>query len=79
MTDAQMIKQVAAGRELSTESRPVSHNLPTPRKTKVKYALLAAVPAAVMLGAVFKGKKKAEKSGESKHEPERDESCPREE
>jgi hypothetical protein len=31
---------------------------PTPRKTKVKYALFAAVPAAVVLGALFNGKKR---------------------
>ena len=30
----------------------------TPRKTKVKYALLAGVPAAVLLGAFLKSKKK---------------------
>jgi len=37
----------------------VPPNLPKPRKTKIKYALLAAVPAALVLGAVLKGKKKA--------------------
>jgi hypothetical protein len=34
-------------------------NMPKPRKTKLGYALLAAVPAAVVLGAVLKGKKAA--------------------
>jgi DNA-directed RNA polymerase subunit RPC12/RpoP len=31
--------------------------MPKPRKTKAAYALLAAVPAAVVLGAVLKGRK----------------------
>jgi hypothetical protein len=31
--------------------------MPTPRKRKVGFALLAAVPAAVVLGAVLTGKK----------------------
>jgi DNA-directed RNA polymerase subunit RPC12/RpoP len=34
-------------------------NMPKPRKTKLRYALLAAVPAAVVIGALLKGKKKA--------------------
>jgi hypothetical protein len=36
----------------------VQPNLPTASKTKVKYALLAAVPIAFMLGVVLKGKRK---------------------
>ena len=32
--------------------------MPTPRKTTLGYALLAAIPAAVVLGAVLKGKNK---------------------
>jgi hypothetical protein len=35
----------------------------------VKYALLAAVPAAVVLGAVLTAKKKAVKADESKVDP----------
>jgi hypothetical protein len=31
--------------------------MPRPRKTTLGYALLAAVPAAVVLGAALKGKK----------------------
>lgn len=33
-------------------------NLPEPRKAKVKYAILAAVPAAVVLGTLFGTKRK---------------------
>jgi len=36
-------------------------NMPKARKTKMKYALVAALPAAVVLGAILKGKKKAVK------------------
>jgi hypothetical protein len=32
--------------------------MPKPRKSALKYALLAAVPASVLLAAVWKGKKK---------------------
>jgi hypothetical protein len=35
----------------------VPPNLPKPRKTKIKYALLAAVPASVVLAMVLKSKK----------------------
>jgi hypothetical protein len=47
----------------------VPPNLPKPRKTKIKYALLATVPAAVVLGALWKGKKKAAKPEDGKAEP----------
>jgi hypothetical protein len=47
----------------------VPPNPPKPRKTKIKYALLAAVPAAVVLGAVMKGKKQAGKPEDSKADP----------
>lgn len=40
-----------------------------PPKTKVKYALLAVVPAAVVLGAVLTAKKKAAKVDDSKTDP----------
>jgi hypothetical protein len=39
----------------------VPPTLPTPRKIKVKYAMLATLRAAVMLGAVLKDKKKTVK------------------
>ena len=46
-------------------------NMPKPRKTKFGYALLAAVPAAVVLGALLKGKKKPPQAvkGEPEAEP----------
>ena len=47
----------------------VPPKLPKARKTKVKYALLAAVPVAVVLGAVWKGKKSSPKPDESKPDP----------
>jgi hypothetical protein len=72
-------KRVGKAIDHSHDGSIVPPNLPTSRNTKLGYALLTAVPAAVMLGVVLKGKKKAEKPGESKHEPERDESFPRDE
>ena len=42
---------------------------PVPRKTKVKYALLAAVPAAVVLVAVLTGKTKAPEPERGKADP----------
>ena len=42
----------------SHEASVVPPKLPAPRKTKARYALLAALPAAVLLGAVWKRKKK---------------------
>jgi hypothetical protein len=44
----------------------VPPNMPSAHNSKVKYALLAAVPAAVVLGAVLKGKRKATRLEESK-------------
>jgi hypothetical protein len=46
----------------SHDAQIVPRDLPMPRKTKVKYALLAAVPVAAVLGAVLKGKKKVVKA-----------------
>ena len=42
----------------SHDAGVVPPQLPKPRKTKVKYALLAGLPAALMLGALWKHKKK---------------------
>jgi hypothetical protein len=47
----------------------VPPNLPKPRKTRIKYALWAAVPAAVVLAAVFKDKKKAANPESGKGDP----------
>jgi hypothetical protein len=46
---------------------PKTTSLPT--ATKVKYALLAAVPAAVVLGVVLKAKKQTAKSEGGKADP----------
>ena len=40
-----------------------------PATTKVKYALLAAVPVAVVLGAVLTAKKKAAKADDCEADP----------
>jgi len=53
----------------SHDAGVVPPNLPKPRKTMIKYALLAAVPAAVVLGAVWKGKGKAAKPEDGKADP----------
>jgi hypothetical protein len=53
----------------SHDAGVVPPNMPKPRKTKIKYALLAVVPAAVVLGAVLKAKKKAAKPENSKADP----------
>jgi DNA-directed RNA polymerase subunit RPC12/RpoP len=45
----------------SHDAGVVPPDMPKPRNTKIKYALLAAVPAAVVLAAVLKDKKKAAK------------------
>lgn len=48
--------------------------MPKPRKSKLRYALVAAIPVAVVVGAMLKGKKKpvgsaAERSGEPEDQP----------
>ena len=53
----------------SQEVGVVPPGMPTARKTKVKFALLAAVPAAVVLGAALKGKKNSAKSDDGKAGP----------
>jgi DNA-directed RNA polymerase subunit RPC12/RpoP len=57
------LSQMRMGKAIdrSHEAGVVPPDMPTPRKRKVGYALLAAVPAAVVLGAVLTGKKKATK------------------
>jgi len=47
-------------------------NMPKPRKSKAKYALLAAGTAAVVLGAFLKGKKTPVRSDAEAAEPEVD-------
>ena len=53
----------------SHDADVVPPNLPKPREAKMKYALLAAVPAAVVLGAVLKGKKTVVKPGDARPDP----------
>ena len=45
----------------SHDASVVPRDLPKPRKSKAKYALAGAVPAAMLLGALWKGKKKPAK------------------
>ena len=54
--------------EHSHDAGVVPPNLPTPRQTKTRYALLAALPAAVILGAAL-SKKKPPKPEAEKAEP----------
>jgi DNA-directed RNA polymerase subunit RPC12/RpoP len=75
------LNEMRIGRAIdhSHDTGIVPPNIPTARKTKVRYALLAAVPAAVVLGAVFKGSKKTSKPEDGKTDPARgDQSGPHE-
>jgi hypothetical protein len=47
----------------SHDAGVVPPDTPEPRKTKVRYTLMAAVPAVVMLAALWKGNKQAAKPG----------------
>jgi len=53
----------------SHEAGVVPPDMPKPRSTKVKWALLTGVPAAVVLGTLWKQKKKAAKSGDRQPPP----------
>ncbi len=55
--------------EHSYDAGVVPPNLPKPRKTKVGYAMLAAVPAAVVLAAMFKGKNRVAKPQNGSADP----------
>jgi DNA-directed RNA polymerase subunit RPC12/RpoP len=57
------VSQMKMGKAIdrSHDSGVVPREMPIPRKTKMKYALLTVVPAAVVLGAVLPGKKKGPK------------------
>jgi hypothetical protein len=65
------LNQMRIGRPIdhSHDAGVVPPNMPGPRKKKFKYALLASVPAAVVLGALLKSRKKAVKPEESKADP----------
>ena len=53
----------------SHDAGVVPPNLPKPREAKMKYALLATVPTAVMLGAVLKSKKTVVKPKNARPDP----------
>ncbi len=76
------LKEMRIGKAInhSHDAGVVPPDLPKTRNgTKFKYALLAAVPAAVMLGAVLKGKKTVRKpQGGTADGDGRDESARRE-
>jgi DNA-directed RNA polymerase subunit RPC12/RpoP len=65
------LKEMRIGRAIdhSHDASIVPPNLPKPRNTKIKLALLAAVPAAVVLGALLRGNKKPVKPEDGKAEP----------
>jgi hypothetical protein len=65
------LSQMRMGKAIdrSHDAGVVPPNLPKPRKTRIKYALWAAVPAAVVLAAVFKDKKKAANPESGKGDP----------
>jgi len=46
-------------------------NMPKPRQTKIEYALMAALPAAVMLGALLRGKKPSRPEGGKPDSPQK--------
>ena len=62
------LKEMRMGKAInhSHDAGVVPPNLPKPREAKMKYALMAAVPAAVVLGAVLKAKKTVAKPGDGK-------------
>jgi hypothetical protein len=53
----------------SHDAGVVPPDMPTPRRRKVGYALLAAVPAAVVLGAVLTGRKRGSVPEGGKDDP----------
>ena len=65
------LNEMRIGRAIdrSHDAGVVPANMPKARKTKLKYALLAAVPAAVVLAAALKGKKKSAKPEDGKTDP----------
>lgn len=60
------LSQMRIGKAIdhSHDASVIPRNVAKPRKSKFKYAMLAALPAAVVLGAVLKGKKKTNKPGD---------------
>jgi hypothetical protein len=66
------LSQMRVGKAIdqSHDACIVPPKVPATRETKIKYALLAAVPAAVVLGAVLTGNKKAPEPERGKADPE---------
>jgi hypothetical protein len=65
------VSQMKMGKAIdrSHDGGVVPPDMPTPRKRKVGYALLAAVPAAVVLGAVLTGRKRGSTPEGGKDDP----------
>ena len=65
------LKEMRRGKAIdrSHDGGVVPPNLPKTREAKMKYALLAAVPAAVVLGAVLKAKKTVAKPADATPDP----------
>lgn len=65
------LKEMRIGKAIdrSHDAGVVPPDIPKPRKAKIKYALVAAVPAAVLLGAVLKGTKKSAKPEDGEVDP----------
>ena len=55
--------------DLAHDAGVLPPRMPLPPSTKVKYAVLAAVPVALVVGAVLKAKKEPAKSGRTEDEP----------
>lgn len=72
------VKQMRIGKPVdhSPYDGVVPPNMPNPRKTKVKFALAAAVPVAVLLGAFLKSQKSAPKQDAAKPEAKPDAAMP---
>lgn len=62
------LMQIGKAIDHSHDAGVVPPDMPQPRKTKVKIAAVAAMSAAVLLGAVLKGKAKS-KAPEGKSDP----------
>jgi DNA-directed RNA polymerase subunit RPC12/RpoP len=75
------VSQMRMGKaiERSLDVGIVPPDVPTSRKKKMGYALLAAVPAAVVFGAVLTGKKKTPKTEAGRIDPAAGESSHRKE
>jgi hypothetical protein len=65
------VNQMRIGRPIdhSHEAGVVPPGMPKPRKTKFKYAVLASLPAAFVLGTLWKSKKKTAKPSDDQANP----------